>query len=265
MSDDHITTSIDNESSIGRIRLSREPVNAMNKEFTEQLVDAIRDIRFREEVNVIVIESSIDGMFSAGGDFNEFMENIERGTKEKISEKTILSREAREMLENTPKPVIALIDGHCLAGGLELALACDFRYATPRSTFGLTENDIGAVPGGGGTQRLPRVVGRETALKMILFAERIPAEEATETGLVTEVFEEESFDEKTEKRITELSTGAAMAHGFSKLAVKNGMEMSLEEGLSYEWLLNRATLQSRDFDEAMEAFREDRDPEFEGA
>lgn len=261
---EYISVEVDEANGIGRIQLGREPVNAMNDQFAREIADAIQEVRFDDDVGVIAIESVVEGTFSAGGDFEEFLEYLDAGNPEGISQKTIRSREYRIALENTPKPVVAVIDGHCLAGGLELALACDFRYATPDSTFGLTENEIGAVPGGGGTQRLPRVVGREKALEMILFAERISAEEAAEAGLVNEVFDQDEFEESVAAILEKLGNGPTLAHGLSKFAVKHGMEMGIREGLWYEWTLNRETVGSYDFNEAMDAFREDREPEFEG-
>lgn len=164
------------------------------------------------------------------------------------------------------KPVIAAIDGFCLGGGLELALACDIRMASARAQFALPETGLGLIPGGGGTQRLARVIGLGRALDMVLSGERIDAAQALQAGLVTRLINEPGGLLPSALSLAErMARRPPVASAYAKEAMRQGLEMSLEDGLRLEKSLFSMLMTTADRAEAAKAFQEKRPPRFSGA
>lgn len=258
MSEQFVTTRVE-DSGVGYLTLDREPVNAWTYDFLDQLGDAVETLRLDETVNVIVVESAHD-VFCAGGDLKWYGGK----SNQEMCNFVIKVHETLQKLENTPKLAIAAMNGAAMGGGLELALACDFRYLAADAQVGQVETTIGAMPGGGGTQRLPRIVGKAKALELIMSAKRLDAEEAAAIGLVTDVFEQDGFDEEVRELAEEYASGPAYAYGMVKQAVEKGLEMDLNDGLWFEWVMTEAIHETHDYHEGTGAFREGREPEFEG-
>lgn len=259
MSDQFVRTTVDEDRRVGHLILDREPVNAWTYEMLDQLGDAVETLRLDEAVNVIVVESAHE-VFCAGGDLKWYADKSNREMRNFV----IKVHETLAKFENTPKLVIAAMNGAAMGGGLELALACDFRYLSDDATVGQVESTIGAVPGGGGTQRLPRTVGKSTAMELIMTGRRLPADEALDLGLVHEVFEADGFAESVETKAREFASGPAHAYGLSKQAISRGSEMDLTNGLWFEWAMTEAVHETDDYHEGTGAFREGRSPEFKG-
>lgn len=259
MTEQFVRTVVDEDRHLGRLILDRAPVNAWTYDFLDQLGSAIESLRLEEAVNVILVESAHD-VFCAGGDLKWYANKSNREMRNFV----IKVHETLAMFENTPKLVIAGMNGAAMGGGLELALACDFRYLSDDAMVGQVESTIGAVPGGGGTQRLPRTVGRSTAMELIITGRRLEAAEALELGIVHEVFEVEGFDEVVEAKAAEFARGPAHAYGLSKQAIGRGTEMDLTNGLWFEWAMTEAVHETEDYYEGTGAFREGRSPEFKG-
>lgn len=246
--------------SVGRLTLSSPPVNAMNHAFMRELEAAIEEAR-EADVAVLVVESDLDGMFSAGGDLSWYVETDEGTLRNFVAS----IHKTFRTLEQLPAVTIAAIDGHCLAGGFELALACDLRIASAGDwMFGCTETEIGAIPGGGGTQRLPREVGRATAIDMIANARRVSPSEADDLGLIQRLVEPDDFEAAVTSYAERLASGPGRAIAATKLAVTNGMDMGLDEGLAYEQQLEYDLFGTADFEEGLDAFANDREPDFRG-
>lgn len=245
---------------IARITMDRAPANGFTHGFVHELDDAFERAR-EEEPAVVVLESALDGMFCAGGDI-KWYDGVDEETMRRFvsyMHKTIRT------IEKLPCVVVAAIDGHCLAGGLELALACDVRLASDGAwKLGCPETNIGAIPGAGGTQRLSREVGRGTAIDMLVRARHLSPAEALSHGILQEVYDVEEFDDAVTEYAETVADGASRAYAAAKQAVTEGLEMSLDQGLAYEQQLQYELFGTADFSEGVSAFVEGRDPDFTG-
>jgi enoyl-CoA hydratase len=252
--------SFSDEDDLGRITLESPPVNGFTHEFMHDMNDAIEAAR-ESAPTVLLVESTLDDIFSAGGDLSWYVEADDQTLRNFVA----YMHKTFRTLERLPIVTIAAIDGHCLAGGFELALACDQRIMTDGEwQLGCTETEIGAIPGGGGTQRLPREVGRATALDMIINARRISPTEAADLGLIQKLVDPDEFESDVQAYAERLANGPHRAYAAAKQAITNGMEMSLDEGLAYEQQIEYDLLDTADFKEGLEAFTNDRDPDFQG-
>jgi enoyl-CoA hydratase/carnithine racemase len=243
-----------------------QAMNAIDGETQAGLIQAWRDFRDDAEAWAAIVTGSGDKAFCAGVDL--------KGLADYYKSMTPLERRHRSETEpalggitrhiDIFKPIIAAINGHCLAGGLELALACDIRIAAKNATFGLTEVSRGIIPAAGGTQRLPRIVGPARALEMIMTAERIDADEAQRIGLVSRVVPPERLMAEAMATAERICANAPLAVRAAKEAVCRGLEMTLAEGLRLEQFLAEPVRQSEDAREGPLAFAEKRRPEFKG-
>ncbi|SFS90844.1 enoyl-CoA hydratase/isomerase family protein [Halostagnicola kamekurae] len=234
--------------------------NALNGQVRTELKDAVAAADGDDDVRVLVLTGGDgSGSFVAGADVTEFRE---RG----VVEQREASERPRvyETVDDASIPVIARINGHALGGGCELAQACDVRIAEAGSKLGQPEINLGIIPGGGGTQRLTRLVGEGQAMRLILSGELIDAEEAREIGLVDEVLETDDLDERVDDLAGKMASKSPIALEFAKNAVKASSRMGLEEGLDYEAELFVQLFATDDKDEGIDAFLEGRDPEFTG-
>lgn len=211
-------------------------------------------------IGTFTIVSAGEKVFCSGADLKERQQMDEVTTKKTIA----LIGEAITKTEQLPQPVIAMMNGMALGGGLELALACDIRVAATTAKLGLTETSLGIIPGAGGTQRLPRLIGTGRAKELIYTARRITAEEAVQLGLVEHIYIQELLREETEKLALEIAENAPLALIQAKRAIQQGMQTDLKTGIDIERLAYERLLQTEDRLEGLAAFKEKRAPQYEG-
>jgi len=249
------------EEQVATITLNRPDVlNAQNDVLRRELTEVFTALVTDDEVKVAVITGAGDRAFSAGADIREF---VEPGSPTQLRERR-KRIDFRGAMDRCPQPIIAAINGFALGGGLELALACDIRIAADNAQLGLTEVNLAIIPGGGGTQRLPRVVGRGKALEMILTGMRIPAAEALRIGLVERVVPAgEALAAATELART-IASKAPIALRYAKESVVKGLGMALEDGLRLEGDLSALLRTTEDRVEGAKAFLEKRKPRWTG-
>jgi len=203
-------------------------------------------------VRAIVITGSGEKAFCAGADITELVEK----NPEEASEWSSWAQGITTYIEKLRKPIIAKINGFCLGGGLELAMACDFRIASEKAVFGLPEINLAIIPGGGGTQRLPRLVGKTKAMEMLMCGEHINAEEAFRLALVNKTVHVDALDEEVNELIKKLVSKSAVTLGIIKDAVNRGIEMDLEHALEYEAECFGSALAIEDAREGLKTFLE---------
>lgn len=253
--------SLERQGAVGQISLHRAPANAYNRQFADELDDAIEAARADDGIQAVVVTSTVPRFFSAGADIKFFQSST-------LPEKEQFIRHMHEVLrkvELTPKVFIAAINGHCLGGGMEIALACDLRFAAAgKHGLGQPEITLGILPGNGGTQRLPRLIGKSRALDLMVTGRTVSPEEALAIGLVDRVFPAEELPAKTREYAEGLAKSATLAIGLIKLTVTRGLELPLDGGLAYEREALFRTFASEDAAEGVNAFLEKRAPAFKG-
>ncbi|MFC4553402.1 MULTISPECIES: enoyl-CoA hydratase/isomerase family protein [Halorussus] len=245
---------------VATVTISRPDArNALNAQVRAELKDVLDAIEASDVRVVVLTGSEESGAFVAGADVNELRE---RGPFEQRE----ASKRPRvyEYVDDLRQPVIGAINGHALGGGCELAQACDTRIAREDAKLGQPEINLGIMPGGGGTQRLPRLVGEGQAMRLILSGEIIDAAEAHDIGLVDEVREEDDFEDRVYELAGRMADKSPLALEFAKKAVKASSRTDLERGIEYEAELFAQLFASEDKNEGIDAFFEDRDPEWQG-
>ncbi len=246
---------------VGTLTLNRPDVhNAMNERMRTELVDCFGAAAGSEDVRVVVVTGAGGRAFSAGADIREFVAP-QVPVKFRESRRRV---DFRQAMDRCPQPIIAAIRGYAFGGGLELALACDIRIAGDDARLGLTEVDLAIIPGGGGTQRLPRLVGRGKALEMILTGARIDAREALRIGLVERVVPAAELTASALELARTLAAKAPVALRYAKEAVVKGLELPLADGLRLENDLATLLRTTEDRIEGAKAFLEKRKPRFTG-
>lgn len=235
--------------------------NAINLQMISDLIDAVHAAESDSEIRTIVITGTPE-YFSAGADLTEAIE-IRNAT----DGRNYFSRwhALNSTLESSSKPVIAAVEGFCMTGGLELALACDLRVAGEGSTFAITSARIGTVAGAGGTQRLPRVVGIANALDILFAAEPIDAAEAFRVGLINRLTKKGDALNAAKGMSEFYAQRAPLSLAFAKRAVHRGMQMDLTSAIEFETFLVTTIYGTRDKQEGISAFLEKRRPAFDGA
>lgn len=262
------TTKIDLtvDSGIAVITLKDPPANTYSYEMMRQLDEAILTARMDETVQVIVITGAGEKFFCAGADI-QMLSNVTPTFKYYFC---LHANETLSRLEETPKLVVAAINGHCVGGGLEVAMAADLRIARKGAgKMGLPEVSLGVLPGTGGTQRLARMVGKSKAIELMATGELFDFERGAELGIVNQLFESETieqFREQTLEYARQFTTPkrAAYAVGRIKRSVQSGAEVPFESGLALERELQQQLFQSEDAKEGIAAYTEKRKPEFKG-
>jgi enoyl-CoA hydratase len=246
---------------VATIVLNRpKSLNALNTALLTELRTALEDAEVDAAVRVIVITGAGDKAFCAGVDVTEIVEK----SPEEARAFSQWVQAIFTLIETIRKPVIAKIHGFCLGGGLELALACDFRIAADTSMFGQPEVNLAIIPGGGGTQRLPRLIGKTKALELLMAGTPIDALDAFRLTLVNTVVSVDDLEKKVDDFIKKLLTKSPVTLGILKAAVNKGLEMDLEHALEYEAKSFEAALKTEDAREGLTAFVEKRKPEFKG-
>lgn len=235
-----------------------DALNALNVETLEGMKEAIEEAR-HQDARVLVLTGTGEEAFIAGADI-KYMKEL---SVAKAQEWGKLGHTVANALESFPGPTIAAVNGYAFGGGCEMALACDLRVASESALIGNTETDLGIIPGWGATQRLPELVGDETARRMIFLSQRLDAESAHEAGLVGEVVSDEALDDRVEELASDLAAQPAKALQAAKQSMNQRTRGSQDAGLEYEMLSFASLFDSHDQREGMEAFIENRDPEFE--
>jgi enoyl-CoA hydratase len=246
---------------VATVTLNRPDVhNAMNEAMRRELTRCFEAVALDEDVKVVVVTGAGDKAFSAGADIREFVEPLVpvrfREQRRRV--------DFRLAMDRCWQPIIAAINGYALGGGLEMALACDIRVAAANATLGLTEINLAIIPGGGGTQRLPRLVGRGKALEMILTGGRIPADEALRIGLVERVVPAGEALKAAAELARSIAAKAPVALRYAKEAIVKGLELPLADGLRLEGDLSTLLRTTEDRVEGAKAFLEKRAPRWTG-
>lgn len=253
---------IEREGALAWVVLTRAAqINAINDDIRQGVPQALRELDADPEVRVIAIRGDGARGFCAGADI-----------KEKRAPETAIEVRRRmqgarwiEAIDAVQKPVIAAVHGYCMGGGMELALACDIRYAAPDAVFSLPETALGLIPGGGGTQRLARVVGPGRAMDLLLTGERLDASAARDIGLVTRIASESgALVEEVRAFALRIAARAPAATLSVKRAARSALELELRQGLDLELDLFAMLKPSEDAREAALAFSEKRPPQFTG-
>jgi enoyl-CoA hydratase len=246
---------------VATVTLNRPAVrNAMNTALREAMTERFTALAVDDDVRVIIVTGAGDKAFSAGADIREFVAPLVP-TRFRAERRRL---DFRQVMDRCPQPIIAAIRGIALGGGLELALACDIRIAGDDALLGLTEVNLAIIPGGGGTQRLPRLVGRGKALEMILTGQRIDAAEALRIGLVERVVPAAEVMTTARALARELAGKAPVALRYAKEAVVAGLELPLADGLRLEGDLSTLLRTTEDRLEGARAFLEKRKPDWKG-
>lgn len=249
------------EGSVAVIQLNRpQKKNSLNSELRREMDGLLKEIAQNTGIRAVIITGG-EEIFCAGADIGEIQEATSAESTYKHAREFQL---LFDQIESLPQPVIAAVSGYALGGGCELALACDFRIASAGAKFGLPEIKIGAFPGGGGTQRLPRLIGAAKAKEIILTGDPISTEEALSLGLVMKVVQKESLMEEAKNFASKLAALPRLALEASKMLINKGLEMDLTSGLELEARSFGALAMTHDLQEGIRAFLEKRKPNFTG-
>jgi len=233
--------------------------NALNQATRDEILNALDVLEKSSDSRILIVTGAGDKAFIAGADISEF-----EGRTALTQRESMKGRRIFDAIEEFPKPVIAMINGFCLGGGMELALACDIRIASDTAKLGQPEINLGIIPGGGGTQRLTRLVGEGKSMELILTGDLIDAAGAKAIGLVNDVVPTAELQSRVRALAGRMAEKSPIALRMAKEAVKNASRMNLREGLDRETDLFSLTFGSEDKAEGVRAFLEKRKPDFKG-
>ena len=254
------TITLEKRGAVAVLTINRpDKLNALNHKVHTEGVAALDELRKDDSVRVLVITGSGEKSFVAGADISEF-----EGQTPVTQRNTFHERSLFNSIDTFPKPVIAMVNGFCLGGGNELAMACDIRMASENAKFSQPEINLGIMCGGGGTQRLTRLVGEGRSMEMVLTGDMIDAATAERFGLVNHVFPADQLEAETMKLAEKIAQKAPVALQLSKEAVKFASRSNLDEGLRREVDLFAICFSTEDKKEGVAAFLEKRKPEFKG-
>ncbi|RSK49134.1 enoyl-CoA hydratase-related protein [Bacillus canaveralius] len=249
------------EGHIAVVTLNREDaLNAFNYETLAELETLVEEIRVNKEIRVVIFTGAGEKAFSVGADLKERKTLTEQEVKRNLYK----INEVFNLIDQLPQPTIAAINGYAFGGGMELALACDIRIGAEGTQMGLTETSLAIIPGAGGTQRLPRLIGQSKALELILTARRLTSEEAYEYGLLNKISKREQLQADCLAMAESMLNNGPIALQQAKFAIKNGMNTDLQTGMQIERKAYEITIPTADRLEALQAFSEKRKPEYKG-
>lgn len=237
-----------------------DALNAFNYETLSELQASVEKLRTNPNVRVVIFTGAGEKAFSVGADLKE----RKSLSDEEVRRNIYKIGEVFSLIDQLPQPTIAAINGFAFGGGMELALSCDFRIAVSGTSVGLTETSLAIIPGAGGTQRLPRLIGQAKALELILTAKRLTSEEALDYGIVTKVTERDNLLNECFKFAGQMLANGPLALQQAKFAVKQGMNTDLQTGLQIERKAYEVIIPTEDRVEALAAFTEKRKPKFKG-
>lgn len=249
------------EGEIGILTINRpKALNALNMETLQEIQMGVEEVKGHSEMKVLILTGSGEKAFVAGADIAEMrgMSSIEALNFSKLGHLTL------KMIQDLDRPVIAAVNGYALGGGTEVALACDFIYASENARFGLPEVTLGIFPGFGGTQRLPRLIGKGKAKELIFTGKMITAQEAFQMGIVNRIFPQASLMEETKKVALQIAANGAIGVKLAKMVVDTGYNMDLTEACNLESYAFGIGFTTEDQKEGMTAFLEKRKPIFKG-
>lgn len=254
------TILVEKRENIAILTINRpDKLNALNLKVHAEGVLALESLKKDSEVRVLILKGSGEKAFVAGADISEFAGQTAASQRDAMNATSLFNS-----LDSFPKPVIAMINGFCLGGGNELAMACDIRIASDKSRFGQPEINLGIIPGGGGTQRLTNLIGESKAMELILTGDMIDAAKALELGLVNHVYSVEELEAKTLELAGKIAEKSPIALQLAKEAVKLASKSNLDEGLRREVDLFAVCFSTADKEEGVRAFLEKRKPVFTG-
>lgn len=249
------------ENNIALITLDRpEAANAFSLQLLDDLTSVVNHVNQQKDIRATIITASGEKAFCAGADLKERAGM----TDEEVVQTVHKIGKAVHAVENIKCPVICAINGVAFGGGLELALACDLRLAAEHAKFGLTETSLGIIPGAGGTQRLPRLIGLGKAKEMIYAAKRVNAADAYTIGLVERVSSSQNLLDEALDLARSIASNAPVALRQAKQAINKGYDVDLETGLQIESMSYQVTIPTEDRLEGLKAFKEKRKPEYKG-
>ena len=251
------------EKHVATIQINRpEAMNTINDTLMQEILAAFDESEKKADVGAVVV-TGVPGLFCGGADL-KFVQDLVSKNPDDVVQLLKGSRKFFDRIASSPRPTIAAITGRAFGGGLEIALACDFRIAVTDATLGFPEINIGAIPLGGGTQRLSRVVGASKAKQMMMTGEILAAEEALRLGLLNRVVSAEDFANEVKRFADALAEKAPLAIGTIKTLVDSGLEVRLSEGLDLENENVAKIVGSEDCKEGISAYLSKRKPEFKG-
>jgi len=248
------------EEGIVLLTINHPPVNALDQKAVRELGEVVDELEKKPEAKIIILTGAGDKAFIAGADITVFS-GLDKAAAEKfaLSIQSVLSK-----MEESHKVVICAINGLALGGGCEVAMACDIRIASEKAKLGQPEVNLGVMPGAGGTQRLPRLVGKGRAMELIFTTDMIGAEEARAIGLVNRVVPPGVLLDEAKKMAKKILSKGPVAIAMAKRAIHEGLEMELKEGLKLEAKLFGELFETYDMREGVKAFLEKRAPHFDG-
>lgn len=260
MTQSYETILVERRNRVAIITINRpEKRNALNIKTREEGARVLDELSSDETIRVVIFTGAGDKAFVAGADIAEF-----EGRTAITQREVMLGRSLFTAIDNFPKPIIAMVNGYCLGGGCELALSCDLRIASDKASFGQPEINLGIIPGGGGTQRLTRLVGEGKAMELILTGDIIDAQTAYNIGLANMVVPAADLEARTMELANRIAEKSPVALRMAKEAVKLASRSNLDEGLRREVDLFALCFSSEDKDEGVRAFLEKRKPDFKG-
>lgn len=247
---------------IGYIKFNKPKANLYDRQFMTELNEAIDEIRFNNDIKVAVLTSELSNFFSAGADIHM----LKASQPDYKASFCLGAQETLQKMERTPKVFLAALTGHTVGGGLEIALAADIRFAAdnPQLQIGLPEVRLGVLPGTGGTQRLARLIGKSSALDLMITGRLLNAHEALDLGIVNYVYPADQLLEKVDEYARNLVQGATRAIGLIKQAVVQGSEVHIDAGFFMERELQNRLFRTQDAQEGLQSWIERREPNFIG-
>jgi enoyl-CoA hydratase/carnithine racemase len=256
------------DGAIARVVMHRKGNNAIAEDLMEELAAAFKEAGDDPEVRVVVLASEYEKYFSVGADLT-MLGTIDRQSSDAVDQIAALMKRMNahfSTVERCPKPVIAAINGHALGGGSELTLCCDFRIMVEdgRSRIGQTESSLGIIPGAGGTQRLPRLIGKARALRYIIDSTRLSARDAEAVGWIDQAVAPEAFAETVNERAHRLAKAATFAIAMIKDAVRRGYDLPLDDALEIEAANFARAALTEDAAIGIMSFLAKQEPEFTG-